>query len=343
MAKALEGHSSHTVAKAIISYCNDQTACDVTAEQVEEIPGGGIKGVFRLKDVLLPGLTRDAEETHFMIGNEKLMEQHGLNVSEFSSALDNWKSQGKSVALAAINFTAAGPRPEDAPWTLATMFAISDPIRPEAPGLIKALIARGTQVWMLSGDNIITATAVGRSVGIPATNIIAGVLPSEKADKIQYLRRTLYHRYRRWGRVYDDISKPAVIAMVGDGINDSPALTTADVGIAIGSGSDIAISSAEFVLVTSNLTALLTLLELAQTIFRRIKFNFAWALIYNLVALPVAAGVLYPIVAGGHHVRLDPVWASLAMAMSSISVVLSSLALRSRWVGFKARELVGSE
>jgi P-type Cu+ transporter len=251
---------------------------------------------------------------------------------EASTTLGLWKRQGKSIAVVAMKSASL----EDS-WHMAAILGISDQIRPEATSVIHALRKRGTAVWMLSGDNYDSACAIGAQVGIPSENIIAGVLPSEKADKIRYLQQSLKARNTRGKEL---VQQRAFIAMVGDGINDSPALTAADVGIAIGSGSDIAISSAEFVLVSSNLNTLITLLDLSKMVFNRIKFNFGWALIYNLIGVPVAAGVLYPLVSNGSHVRLDPVWASLAMALSSISVVCSSLALRSGipGIGFRGHK-----
>ncbi|KAK6602095.1 copper-transporting ATPase HMA5 [Botrytis cinerea] len=319
--KVAEENSSHTVAKAIVSFCSKNSKSAFKAfTEIEEMPGYGMRATFSSGNML--------------IGNESLMTKYEVQVAPLQqSRFDIWKQQGKSVALVAYS-TLNGP------YRLRATFAISDPVRPEAVSIISALKARGMAVWMLSGDNQTTANAIGQQVGIPYTNIIAGVLPSEKANQISYLQKSLSSKRPK----NDSSPKRALVAMVGDGINDSPALTTADIGIAIGSGSDIAISSAEFVLVSSNLHSLITLLDLSKMVFRRIKFNFGWALIYNLVALPVAAGIFYPIVTGGgKHVRLDPVWASLAMAMSSISVVLSSLALRSKipGLGFKARKMEG--
>ncbi|GKT86298.1 LOW QUALITY PROTEIN: copper-transporting ATPase [Colletotrichum tofieldiae] len=327
--RAIEENSSHPVAKAIVSFCTTQTEAWVHVDDLQELPGKGMKATNRGE--------KPEESFDMIVGNESLMRDHAVNFAErVSSQLQKWKSEAKSVALVAVRSTMAEP---DVPWTLVAALSISDPIRPEAVRIIKALQEQGTRVWMLSGDNVVTAKAVANLVGINPENVLAEVLPWEKADKITYLQTVLKARV---GRSREHARNRAMVAMVGDGINDSPALTKADVGIAIGSGSDVAISSADFVLVTSDLRAVVTLLELSRTVFRRIKVNFGWAVIYNILAIPIAAGCLYPITTnGGQHVRLDPVWASLAMALSSISVVLSSLALRSKipWLGFRARKI----
>ena len=334
----------HPIARALVSFCNSQDHETPTVVTIDETPGKGLKGTFKVRD----------QEFTAIIGNESYMNDYHVPVSaEDTNVLQTWKSRGESIALMAIL------SPQNPSWTLACSFSIADPLRPEAKGVIRALQARGIDVWMLSGDNATTANAVGAQVGIASTNIIAGVLPDQKAEKIRYLHQTLT-KTRNTGLIHIPFlssrstkkTKRATVAMVGDGINDAPALSTADLSIAIGSGSDIALSSSSFILINSNLTTLLTLLDLSRIVFRRVHFNFGWALIYNVVAMPVAAGVLFPITTGGKsmdehgmqtdgkHVRLDPVWASLAMALSSVSVVCSSLALRSRvpWVGFQARK-----
>jgi P-type Cu+ transporter len=317
MVKQLEENSGHPIAKAIVSYCNIQTVGNCRMQEFTETAGKGMKGRFRFEG--------DGGQIDIIVGNETLMHDFGVNIpTEASTTMSTWKQQGKSIAVVATKSSSP-----TGSWHAAAMFGISDQIRPEAASTIKSLRKRGISVWMLSGDNYVSASAVGAQVGIPSENIIAGVLPTEKAAKIQYLQQSLKVNNKN-GEV---LGKRALIAMVGDGINDSPALTAADVGIAIGSGSDIAISSAEFILVSSNLNALITLMDLSKIVFNRIKFNFGWALIYNLIGVPVAGGVLYPLVINGDHVRLDPVWASLAMALSSISVVCSSLALKSRIPG----------
>ncbi|KAJ6442027.1 copper resistance-associated P-type ATPase [Purpureocillium lavendulum] len=320
--KAIEENSSHPIAKAIVGFCGEKRVASELG-QVEEIPGKGMKATYK------------SEELDIAVGNEHLMRDLSVSLSQrVVRLLEGWKSEAKSVALVAIK------QRQSTTWKMAAILSISDPIRPETPAVIQALQARGTQVWMLSGDNVTTAKAVAQRVGIPSSNVLAEVLPSEKAAKITYLQATLHGSRSRSIRRkrHDYTTRRAMVAMVGDGINDSPALTTADIGIAIGSGSDVAISSADFVLATSSLPAVLTLLDLSRTVFRRIKTNFGWAVIYNLLAVPIAAGCLYAVRTGsGAHVRLDPVWAALAMALSSISVVISSLCLRLRvpWIGFR--------
>ncbi|TDZ58378.1 putative copper-transporting ATPase HMA5 [Colletotrichum trifolii] len=327
--RAIEENSSHPVGKAIVSYCTAQTDVWVNVDAVQELPGKGMNAT--------NGGEKPEEAFDMIVGNEALMRDNKIEFTEeVSSQLQLWKTEAKSVALVATRPTACA---EDAAWSLVAALAISDPIRPEAVPIIRALQKRGTRVWMLSGDNVVTAKAVASRVGIHPDNVLAEVLPWEKADKITYLQSVLKARV---GKSREHSTNRAMVAMVGDGINDSPALTKADVGIAIGSGSDVAISSADFVLVTSDLRAVVTLLDLSRSVFRRIKVNFLWAVVYNILALPIAAGCLYWVTtSSGEHVRLDPVWASLAMALSSISVVLSSLALRTKipGLGFRARKI----
>jgi len=164
-----------------------------------------------------------------------------------------------------------------------------------------------SQVWMITGDNRLTANAVAAQLEIAPACVLSEVLPSAKSAQVQVLQEQ--------GRV---------VAMVGDGINDSPALAKADVGIAVGAGTDIAIEAADMVLVQSKLMDVLVAIDISRKVMRRIKWNFVWALGYNCIMIPFAAGLFFPLT----EVALPPMYAGLAMGLSSVSVVLSSLVLK---------------
>jgi len=319
--RVVEENSSHPVAKAIVAFCAAKTSSRANITSLEELPGRGICATL-------------STNVELAVGNESLLSSMSIPVpQQILNTLGQWQSEAKSTALVAIR------RGSDSPWTVSAALAITDPIRPEAPRVLHTLQhTLGLRVWMLSGDNPRTARAVASRLGIPLDQVLAGVLPTGKADAIKQIQASV--RAQRSPSKVSTRGAKGMVAMVGDGINDSPALATADVGVAVGSGADVAISSADFVLVKSHLDAVVDLLDLSKTVFNRIRINFAWAVVYNMVALPVAAGVLYPVVSGGKHVKLDPVWASLAMALSSISVVMSSLALRVRirGIGFRPRK-----
>ncbi|KAF3913468.1 hypothetical protein AA313_de0204954 [Arthrobotrys entomopaga] len=335
--EGLESASGHPLAKALMEYAKAQTFKSVERLSVEEVPGRGVFGTFKI----------DGIEVEAYIGNEAFMHEKKVTITEtVQSSLDKWKTEAKSVILLAA-CTTSETQPTilnitTTPTVLA-YFSVSDQIRPEASFVISELGKLGINVYMITGDNATTATAVARTVGIRPDHVIAGVLPHEKAEKVKYLQHAaklrrrsgvsaLFHRKRN----ADNVNTRPRVAMVGDGINDSPALVTADAGIAIGSGSDIALSSASFILLREDLRQVLVLLELAGKVIRRVKFNFFWAAVYNVIGIPIAAGVLY----GYHRTRLDPSWAALAMAGSSVSVVCSSLLLRSqlRGVGFRVKK-----
>jgi len=322
---AIEGHSSHPLAKAAVEFTASHDSASVHLESAEEIAGQGLKAFCTI--------SADAEKhgCEALVGNESLMRDYGVLIpGEVSHLIDGWKASGYSIVLLSTKFAEQ--------WEVRAALAAADPLRAEAKEVIAALHAQHITVWMLSGDNEKTAAAVGAQVGIAPENIIAGVLPAQKADKVKQLQRSAARSSSKGlFSALMNRRKRASIAMVGDGINDAPALAAADVGIAVASGSDVAVQSAAFVLVHSDLRAVLTLVTLSRAVFRRVIQNFFWAAIYNVIALPIAAGVLYPIMSNGSHVRLDPAWAALAMALSSITVVCSSLMLRTRLplVGFR--------
>ncbi|KAJ7179210.1 heavy metal translocatin [Mycena filopes] len=306
IATELESASSHPLAIAIHHFCAGNGAIEQSGSEFKETAGLGIGAKFAAGAAI--------------IGSQAFMQQNGVVVDESTSELvQTWKSEAKSVVFFAVSDS-------DQFSEVAAVFAVTDPIREEAPAVIAWFAKQGISTWMISGDNITTASAVAKMVGIPNSNVIAGVLPHEKGEKIQMLQNSGPKRPKSFWRSFGGRPQTnrSAVAMVGDGINDAVALTVADVGIAIGSGSDVAISSASFILLSSDLRALITLCDLSRSIMRRVRLNFIWATFYNLAALPVAAGAIYP--AG--HIRLNPVWASLAMALSSVSVVCSSLALK---------------
>ncbi|KAF7723910.1 ATPase Cu transporting protein 7B [Apophysomyces ossiformis] len=209
--------------------------------------------------------------------------------------------------------------------------AVADVARPESSQVVLELRRKGIEVWMVTGDNAKTARVIASQLGIDENCVLADVKPEQKADKVRSLQRRGVRDGRMkskpvWRRTSGNQKEEnrAVVAMIGDGINDSPALAQADVGISVGSATDVAIEAASIVLIRNNLLDLLTMYDVSRKVVRRIRINFFWAFMYNICAIPIAAGILYP---GTGHTM--PAWvAGIAMVFSSISVVCSSLLLR---------------
>ncbi|KAJ5728514.1 hypothetical protein N7493_004844 [Penicillium malachiteum] len=332
LACRLEESSNHPIAQAITAFCESQPRADILSSDIHEISGQGMKGTFTVSD--------EATEQQYeaAIGNERLLESilpSGTDSYFVSNLLSQFQTAGKSTTI--LSLRRINPEaPTESQFIPMIIFATSDTIRPEAIEVISELHKRHVEVFMCTGDNQRTAHTVADMLGISRSNVMADVLPSEKAA---FVRRVQDGSAK--GPHEQRITRP-IVAFVGDGVNDSPALAAADVSIAMASGSDVAINSASFILLNSDLSTILQLVLLSRRVFNRVRLNFGWALIYNVCLVPVAAGVFYPIVSGHHqkavgggdmvtvdeHWRLSPVWAALAMALSSISVVSSSLALR---------------
>ena len=239
------------------------------------------------------GIAAFYDDVKLLIGSEKLMEENSMDVSQLSDKATDLRKQGKTQIYVSSNKSIIG------------IIALADTPKPSSKEAVEKLIKMGIEVVMITGDNNQTAQAVGNQVGI--TNIYAQTKPDQKADAINKLK-----------------SEGKIVAMVGDGINDAPALAAADVGIAMGSGTDIAMESADITLVSGNIEGVVQAIILSRATLANIKQNLFFAFIYNILGIPIAAGILYPF----FGILLNPMIASAAMAASSLSVVSNALRLK---------------
>lgn len=239
------------------------------------------------------GIHARVDSRQVIVGNSKLMVDQKINTVGLDKLAQKFADEGKTPMFVAVDGGAAG------------IIAVADTLKPEAHEAIESLQRMGIAVYMLTGDNQRTAAAIAKQVGV--TNFFAEVLPEQKADKVKELQ-----------------AQGKRVAMVGDGINDAPALAAADVGIALGTGTDVAMEAADITLMRGDLRGVVTAIQLSRTTIRTIYGNYFWAFAYNVAGIPLAAGLLYPF----FGILLSPIIAAAAMAFSSIFVVTNSLRLR---------------
>jgi Cu+-exporting ATPase len=302
VAASAEQASEHPLAQAIVAHTRAQGVTLSAVSGFEALPGRGLRAVVDGQAVL--------------VGNRALMTENAVDLGEWGAKAESLTAQGKTVMYVALGAPARRTLPlldaaDAAPVTPAAapelrgLIAVADTVKPSSRAAIAALRGRGLDVAMITGDNAQTAAAIGQAVGLD--QVLADVLPGDKAAAVVALQ-----------------DKGQKVAMVGDGINDAPALAQADLGVAIGSGTDVAIESADIVLIHDDLSDVATALRLSQRTVRTIKQNLFWAFGYNVLGIPVAAGLLY--LFGGP--TLKPVFAAAAMSLSSVSVLANALRLK---------------
>lgn len=294
---SLECVSEHVLGKAIVVTATEQEQLQLQEpKQVHVVPGRGIEGSVASCDEKF-----SAGDVAVLVGNAEYCEEKGIEIgSKIRDQMHELEMEGKTVVCVCVEAKLIG------------VIALADTARRESKAVVQHLKSMGLDVWLITGDNIRTASAIARKMGIDHVKAVA--LPGEKAAQIKALQTQMSPLTK----------KPRVVCMVGDGINDAPALAQSDIGMAIGAGTQIAKAEADMVLVKSNLSDVVVALDLARAVFFRIRLNFFFSIAYNCVGIPMASGVFFPIM----HRMMPPACAGLAMAFSSVSVVVSSLLLK---------------
>ena len=297
---SLEKGSEHALAEAILTFAEEKNLQLHKVQNFKAIEGKGVEGEINSK--------------RYFFGNRALMDQERVNYKIYEKDIDKLENEGKTVVSLAVDNKLLG------------LIAVADTLKKNAKEVISDLQKGGIEIWMLTGDNRKTAEAAANQAGI--NNVIAEVLPEQKAEKVNGLR----FKIQDPGMDANDHKSKFInnkstnnVAFVGDGINDAPALAAADVGIAMGTGTDVAMEAAGVTLLNSDLKSVVSAISLSRATMRTIKQNLFWAFGYNVSLIPVAAGVFYPFI----KILLNPELAAFAMAASSISVVGNSLRLKS--------------
>jgi len=278
-AAALERMSEHPLAEAIVEGAHNAGLTIPEAKNVSAVTGHGITGTLN--------------ERHILIGTSKYLRENGVVTDGLKDIADIYTPQGKTPIMIAIDGKPAG------------VFAVADTVKEDSKEAIELLHRMGLEVYMITGDNTVTAKAIAKEVGVD--HVLAEVLPEQKAHEVQKLQ-----------------SQGKVVAMVGDGINDAPALAAADIGLAIGSGTDVAIEAADITLIKGSLKGVVTAMDISRATMRNVKQNLVGAFGYNVLGIPVAMGLLYPF----FGILLSPIIAGAAMAFSSVTVVSNANRLR---------------
>jgi Cu+-exporting ATPase len=291
IAASLEKSSEHPLADAIVEEAKQRKIILSKAASFKAISGHGIEAKLG--------------KTQYYLGNQRLMQKMKINFAQKKKEIEKLESEGKTVMLLSDNKSILGA------------IAVADTIKETSREAVAELQKMKIEVYMITGDNERTARAIAKQAGIKPENVFAEVLPGEKANYVKKLQQKKDRNAGRNGR-------NSIVVMVGDGINDAPALAQADIGIALGSGTDVAMETGNIVLMKNDLRDVPRAIRLSKQTMNKIRQNMFWALFYNVLGIPLAAGVLYPFTGW----LLSPIIAGGAMALSSVSVVTNSLLLK---------------